>query len=145
MRQRSDWFTIVATDLFAGAFAAILIIDAATPKHPVALGQATLFSMRYAAPTSSQGIDCNDPNNVVFLFTDEQGDSYNTLDVDLSSQRAGEYCEVIGIIDDVALTSSPSNGRVGIIRRPADVVLGDVSIKLSSFELTCTESEFCTN
>jgi hypothetical protein len=49
-RQRSDWFSIVATDLFCGALAAVIIFDAVSPKEPYAGRTATFISVEYTRP-----------------------------------------------------------------------------------------------
>lgn len=139
---KGRWFTIVATDLFAGAFAAILIIDAATPKEPYSLGEPTLFQMTFNAPGNE--IDCRNPNNVLFAFTDDQGEAILTRDIDLSGSRAGDKCQVTGLIHDVSVNEPPDDARILVVYRPASMPpIGDVSVKLSTFPLTCKEDEIC--
>lgn len=139
---KGRWFTIVATDLFAGAFAAILIIDAATPKEPYSVGEPTLFQMTFDAPGIE--IDCRDPNNVLLAFTDDQGEPIMTGDLDLSGSRSGDKCQVTGLIHDVSVNAPPDDARILVVYRPASMPpIGDVLVKLSTFPLTCREYAIC--
>lgn len=144
---KGNWFTIVATDLFAGSFAAILIIDAATPKEPYSLGEPTLFQMTFEAGNSGSGIDCRNPHNVLFAFTDDQGDKVLTRDIDLSGSRTGTKCKVTGLIHDVSVNEPPDDARILVVYRPrppAAPPIGDVSVKISTFPLVCKEGTLCT-
>jgi len=50
-RQRADWFSIVATDLFCGALAAVIILDAVSPKEAFAGRTSTFVSIAYTHPS----------------------------------------------------------------------------------------------
>ena len=144
MAEKGDWFTIVASDLFAGAFAAILIIDAATPKRPLALGQPTLVDIRYDVSTEIGGTECRDPTNIAFIFRDDTGEEFNTLNLDLAGRLAGGRCQIIGVVDDVALSAAPTEAEVLLIYRPGAEPLGTVDVTLQNSTLTCTEDAPCS-
>lgn len=46
-RKRSDWFSIVATDLFCGVLAAVIILDAVSPKDVAAAHEPMLVALDF--------------------------------------------------------------------------------------------------
>lgn len=46
-RRRSDWFSIVATDLFCGVLAAVIILDAVSPKEIVGVNEPTALVLQF--------------------------------------------------------------------------------------------------
>lgn len=124
MVARRDWFTIVATDLFAGSFAAILIIDSVTPKELAGVGELELIEIEYDAPAGSF-VDCDDPGAVVFSFEDDTGERFNTLDQGgFAASRNGTRCKVLGVIGNVALTGPPENPRALVVEFDPSVTGG---------------------
>jgi hypothetical protein len=53
-RKRRDWFSIVATDLFCGALAAVIILDAVSPKEVLASQVPILITVRYEKQRADQ-------------------------------------------------------------------------------------------
>ena len=139
-----NWFTIVATNLFASSFAAILVIQAATPKEPYSFGEPTLFPMTFEAGDPGSGIDCRNPHNVLFAFTDDQGEKVLTRNIDLSGSRTGTKCNVTGLIHEVSVNEPPGDARILVVYRPAALPpIGDVSVKISTFPQVCKEETLC--
>lgn len=138
------WFTIVATDLFAGAFAAILIIDAATPKEPITIGEPTLIRVTFDAGPAG-AIDCIHPYHVVVAFTDDQGEEVNSREVRMTGARQANNCISTGVETDLSVSSPPDNLRYVIAFRPASLPpLEEVNVQIGPHILTCTSEVSCT-
>jgi hypothetical protein len=66
IRRRRDWFSIVATDLFCGVLAAVIIFDAVSPKESFSGGVPLLLTVRYDKPANHS---CDSKNSVAIAFT----------------------------------------------------------------------------
>jgi hypothetical protein len=138
------WFTIVATDLFAGAFAAILIIDAATPKEPITIGEPTLIRITFDAGPAG-ALDCILPYHVVVAFTDDQGEDVNSREVRMTGARQANNCISIGVETDLSVSSPPDDLRYVIAFRPASLApLERVNVQIGPHILTCTSEVSCS-
>lgn len=91
-RKRSNWFTIVATDLFSSAFAAILLLDAVTPKETGMAAEAQAVRIEYS---HIEGKCPNDPDAVILMFRDS-GEWVSTQDSNLSASANGNTCVMTG-------------------------------------------------
>lgn len=150
MSQRSDWFTIVATDLFAAAFAAILIIDAASPKELFVQPSDAYFEMSYplGKATNSGKAPCKD-NNVAFAFSflDDDGNYRNSLgsEAKLSVNEEGDSCIVRGLFIDVTVATEPREPFVLLLEYPVSAQLSEDSIEVKYNQTTfkCLANNRC--
>lgn len=135
-----NWFTTVATDLFAGAFAAVLIIDAATPKKPIAQEEPVILTITY----DGTGVDCRDANHIHFAFSDDYGDLFRSQDAKLTGSRMGSDCVVTGLLEQVSLGAPPDDARMLVAYRPASSgPLLSMDARIGRFNLTCKEHAPC--
>lgn len=144
MKARSDWFTIVATDLFAASFAAILIIDSVTPKEIAGVGQPQIFQLEYQVAQRKPSF-CKNEHALAFFATDNSGAAISTIPQKLSASRVGNTCKVIGLFPDSTLSAAPDDGVVIVVELdPAMEPIKKVSIKIGEHTLKCKENELCT-
>jgi hypothetical protein len=125
VRRRRIWFSIVATDMFSGAFAAIVLVDAVTPKQilrpilnePVELSYEK--SNKYACPA--------DGSAIVFSFRDGN-DVRSTLKENFQVNDTGSRCTISGTLS-MDLTGEPEKPCVTIFElRGAEPPKIDVDI-----------------
>ena len=76
IRRRRDWFSIVATDLFCGLLAAVIIFDAVSPKETFSGSLPLFLTVRYDKPAAHS---CDSTSSVVIAFT-VAGQRFSTLD-----------------------------------------------------------------
>lgn len=96
--RRNRWFTIVATDMFSGAFAAIVLLDTITPKH---MGlPSTAQEVRLIFPIQGGTVcpNADDGNALIFSFLDG-GEPQSTIDKDFRATVIGNRCVVTGFLD----------------------------------------------
>ncbi len=93
-RRRGSWFTIVATDLFSGAFAAIILLDTVSPKELGSVAEQQEVRIYYP----NGGTACPaDPGALVFSFRNG-GDIVTTLD-GFRLQSGPSECAIVGLVD----------------------------------------------
>lgn len=94
-RRQGGWFTIVATDLFSGAFAAIILLDTVSPKE---LGStAEQQEVRIWYPVGETGCPV-DPGSIVFSFRNG-GEIITTLDSGFHLNSTPTECAIVGFVD----------------------------------------------
>lgn len=103
MSRPSDWFVLVATDLFMAAFAAIIIIDIISPKYPKGeVGNATSSEFVYSI-SGDQSCTNFDHQTVAFKINDGT-DSYTLFDLNsISAGRLSDKCVVTGKFEDIGV------------------------------------------
>ncbi|MFN3627939.1 MAG: hypothetical protein ACK4S3_08680, partial [Parvibaculum sp.] len=93
-RRRSGWFSIVATDLFSGAFAAIILLDTVSPKELGSVAEQQEVRISY----SKGDLACPaDPGAIVFSFLNG-GDIVTTLN-GFGLQSTSTECAIVGFVD----------------------------------------------
>lgn len=98
LRRRNRWFTIVATDMFSGAFAAIVLLDAISPKEVGNEPSTQELSMTF----QSQSGNCPTDTGAVVLRFEEGGDIKNTLENQFkfsNIQQTGQSCIFSGPVE----------------------------------------------
>jgi hypothetical protein len=98
-REGADWFSTVATDLFASCFAAVLIIDSVTPKE--------LGSSVRPVPIEETRVEgtCLPRGAVVVSFDDRSGRRHSTLTIEGHWSPDGPNCRFVGVVS--GLTDEP--------------------------------------
>ncbi len=146
MVARRDWFTIVATDLFAGCFAAVVIIDSVTPKEIAAAPQSMLFEMSY--PSKTTLVPCGANRAAVGLSFRDDTERLDTInDGNFSGSRRGGRCVIIGVFQGVKLTSPPTDARLLVVENDpnpvADFGFDEVEINFNEFTCKCENTGAC--
>lgn len=147
MVARRDWFTIVATDLFAGCFAAVVIIDSVTPKEIAAAPQPMLFEMSYPAKTSK--VPCGANKAAVALSFQDDSKRLDTINNgNFTGSRRGNMCVVTGVFQDVELSSPPSDARVLLVENDPDPAaqfgFGEIEIDFNEYNCKCDSTGACS-
>ena len=143
MKARSDWFTIVATDLFAASFAAVLIIDSVTPKEIAGIGQPQIFELEYQV-TNRNPTFCQNEHALAFFATDDSGAAVSTVTQKLSNSRVGDTCKVIGLFPDSSFINAPDDGVVMVVELdPRMEPVKNIKVKIGQHTLKCKENELC--
>jgi hypothetical protein len=127
-RRKRDWFPVVATDLFCGVLAAVIILDAVAPKEASSQGGEALLTITYKRgdpPFRGSVNECS-PGSVVFRFRDETK-SHSTLDTSAQGSAIDETCRVDAFFSDVNFVDG--------IKEPLIVVAEFVG-KLDEVEIT---------
>lgn len=93
-RRRGGWFTIVATDLFSGAFAAIILLDTVSPKELGSVAEQQEVRIWY--PNRENACPA-DPGALVFSFRNG-GEIVTTLD-GFRLQSGPAECAIVGLVD----------------------------------------------
>ncbi|WP_298280501.1 hypothetical protein [uncultured Bradyrhizobium sp.] len=129
---RSDWFTIVASDFFSNCFAAILILDAVSPKDVVVTPGLAPFRIEYNLP---QNIDCQkDKWAIALSFVDDQNQPFNTLSdaPDAEAEREGNKCVITGSLDGIVLAGKPDKLKIIVVDAP-DSVPSDLTVSFPNY------------
>jgi hypothetical protein len=111
-REGADWFSTVATDLFASCFAAVLIIDSVTPKELGSSVRPVPIEVEYNLPrtatfpgeTRVEGT-CLPRGAVVVSFDDRSGRRHSTLTIEGHWSPDGPNCRFVGVVS--GLTDEP--------------------------------------
>jgi hypothetical protein len=79
-RRKPDWFAVVATDLFCGVLAAVIILDAVAPKEESGAGSEILLTLTYkqSPKQPNEPLSNCQVGGVVFQFRDASR-THNTL------------------------------------------------------------------
>jgi hypothetical protein len=101
VRQRKDWFPIVATDLFCGILAAVIILDAVEPKEVGAFGKTILVEISYPNKGTRAAKDCADYGRIVFLFKDGAGWANTLTGGSTNGTQVGDECHLQSFFPDV--------------------------------------------
>ena len=146
MVARRDWFTIVATDLFAGCFAAVVIIDSVTPKEIAAAPQPMFFEMSYPAKTSK--VPCGANKSAVALSFQDDSKRLDTINNgNFSGSRRGNMCVVTGVFQDVELSSPPSDARVLLVEKDPDptaqFAFDEMEVDFNEYSCECDVTGAC--
>ena len=101
MRRASDWFVLVASDLFMACFAAILVIDIISPKFPEGeIGSVIATEFAYSLEPN-QTCNTRDFQKVAFKVNDG-ADNYTTFDLkSVYATTANNHCIVTGKLEDI--------------------------------------------
>lgn len=110
-RSRSDWFTVVATDLFSGCFAAVLILDSVTPKETPVQRRAAHVEVEYNLPPSRSG-SCFGPSAIAVTFQDASSSEFSTLDMAPNWTPDGQICRLTSLLDIADGTTTAREPRV---------------------------------
>jgi hypothetical protein len=110
-RSKSDWFTVVATDLFSGCFAAVLILDSVTPKETPVQRRTANVEVEYSLPPS-RGSSCFGPSAIGVTFQDAAGSQFSTLDMAPNWTPDGQVCRLTGLLDIAEGTTTAREPRV---------------------------------
>ena len=97
-RRRNRWFTIVATDMFSGAFAAIVLLDTITPKQMGIRPSSQEIRITYSVAGGAKCPDKADGDAVVFSFLDG-GNPQSTIDKGFQSNLVGQNCVISGFLN----------------------------------------------
>lgn len=118
-RQRRDWFPIVATDLFCGVLAAVIILDAVAPKEQSSAGSEVLLTLTYknAPRQNSEGANNCHAEGVVFHFRDAS-DDHSTLLPGTTASLVNDTCRVEAFLPDVN-TDEPFSDTVLVVAQYA--------------------------
>ena len=95
--RRNRWFTIVATDMFCGAFAAIVLLDTTSPKYLGLLSAPQDVRITFPKSTAFGCPEHGDGNSLVFAFT-SGGDEVTTFDQEFDVTEIGDDCQIAGSV-----------------------------------------------
>lgn len=139
-RRKRDWFPIVATDLFCGTLAAVILLDAVSPKITGSVGEIAFIEL---VSKAANGDDCTDIGRIIFFFIDA-GDRLNTKDHGNSlGAKVGEDCVVQAFFPQVVTTDTPDEAAV-ILAESAGESAPDVIIRSSRFpNMRCLGASAC--
>lgn len=142
--RKRDWFSVVATDLFCGVLAAVIILDAVTPKEASSAGSEVLLTLVYKSASRQPGEPPNtcQVNNVVFQFRDA-ATTYNTLDAISTASLVDGNCRVEAFFPDVNVEQDMSNTVVvvaqyaGELERATVFMTGLLDIECRKDDIKC--------
>ncbi|KXF82974.1 hypothetical protein [Enterovibrio coralii] len=141
MTNRGEWFTIVATDLFAASFAAILIIDAASPKELFVEPSDSYFELNYPLLDSERGSIPCERNDIAiaFSFLDDDGVYQHSLsgEAAVTAVAEGSNCIVRGLFLNVPIATAPREPLILIVEYP-----GSEDLEPSSIRVLYNQTEF---
>jgi hypothetical protein len=140
--KRKDWFPIVATDLFCGALAAVIIIDAVTPKESGASPSPHLAVLEYKKDSRAS---CADTSALVFAFS-ANGKRYSTAEgLTPAWGDLGSKCQLKFLLTS-ALSRTLRDPELLVAQYPGSP--GTVSVRIIGFRplvFDCTaEHSRCT-
>jgi hypothetical protein len=95
LRRRGGWFTIVATDLFSSAFAAIILLDTVSPKEIGSVAE--LQEVRISYPAGETPCS-TDPDALVFSFRNG-GEIVTTLNKDFEFASTEAECVIAKLVE----------------------------------------------
>lgn len=108
-QPRADWFSTVATDLFASCFAAILIIDSVTPKEIGTSSRPIPIEIEYNLPDqrnflgrSRDAGTCLSEAAIVVSFDDRSGRRHSTLTLEGHWAPDGRQCRFVTTVSGLA-------------------------------------------
>jgi hypothetical protein len=108
-QPRADWFSTVATDLFASCFAAVLIIDSVTPKELGSSSRPVPIEIEYNLPAERRFLGrSRDPGTclpeaaVVVSFDDRSGRRHSTLAMEGHWSPDGRQCRFVTTVSGLA-------------------------------------------
>jgi hypothetical protein len=129
-RNRRDWFPIVATDMFCSLLAAVIILDAVSPKEIADAGRTIYVRLEYKKDQTKL---C-DRGRIVLSFFDDGGSPYSTLD-EGQAIDGGEICIVEAWFPDAQLEHGPTDAVLLVAEYASKE---DVEVQVSgSFDLVC--------
>lgn len=108
------WFTIVATDLFSGSFAAILLIDALTPKEIGSTATSQRIEIQYPKPAKAE---CPADSGAIVLAFKDGGTPVSTLSGSFSVKEHDDQCIVSGFLNGF-LESRPEDPCIVVAEYP---------------------------
>lgn len=136
IRRRRDWFPIVASDLFCGALAAVIIMDAVSPKEPAIAEETAMFELTYPRGTS----DCSDPHQLALSFLDGSNKRFNTLSRANAVNGAVDHnCVLQVLIEGVSAEGEIQEPKVLILEGPQGADLKSVRVRTPRSPITCEE------
>lgn len=131
-RNKSDWFAVVATDLFCGVLAAVIILDAVAPKEVSSSSSEVMLIMTYASSANACG-----KNDVVFQFRDASS-AHNTLENDLTTAALIDgKCRLEAFFPEVNLTEGVKDPLVLVAEYRGDLQDADIEISGIGESLHC--------
>lgn len=131
-RRKSDWFAIVATDLFCGALCAVIILDAVSRKAPSLIDGPGRLSLSYQVPA---GKPCS--SFLVLALIDTAAGEY--LVSTIRAANNGGHCVTVEDVPDL------TGARLRTMLLAKGVMDLDVNIRAGSvLDVTCnTGSPAC--
>jgi hypothetical protein len=141
---RSDWFTIVASDFFSNCFAAILILDAVSPKDIISSPGLEAFRIEYTLPSS---VDCGkDVSAIVVSFVDDDGYPFDTLKdaPDAKAERDGDKCVITGSLDGISLAGKPGSLKVVVTAAP-DATPAELRVSFKNYVADFSSARGCSS
>ncbi|NEH61403.1 hypothetical protein [Rhizobium ruizarguesonis] len=137
IRRRRDWFPIVASDLFCGALAAVIIMDAVAPKEPAIAEETAMFELAYARGAD----DCDDPHQVALSFVDGSNKAFNTLSgANAVNGAVDDKCVLQVLIEGVSAEGDLQELQVLILESPQGAAVKSVLVRTPRLPITCEES-----
>lgn len=137
-RAKRDWFPVVATDLFCGVLAAVIILDAVAPKEVSTAGTAVLLTLTYesAPPQNGEPPNTCRKESVVFRFRDAST-TYDTLgEMTFPSWVNGE-CRVETFLPEVNTADGLHDTVLVVAQYAGDLITAKVTITGLPEEIEC--------
>jgi hypothetical protein len=128
----------VATDLFCGVLAAVIILDAVAPKEQASAGSEVLLTLTYknAPRQASEPLNNCRVGNVVFHFRDASADHSTLGSATTASLVTGE-CRVEAFLPDVNVQEGFSDTILVVAQYAGDLTEAVVSMTGLPSEIKC--------
>jgi hypothetical protein len=140
---RKDWFPIVATDLFCGLLAAVIIFDAVSPREVSTAGQDILVEFSYPnaiGPNSAAACE-DDKSRLIFSFVSESTRRSTAADANLKADQEGGLCRVQAAFSDVHFDRELEDPLMLITESRVDLSNNKIVVTVSGLsDITCSRS-----
>ena len=130
-KRRRDWFPIVATDLFCGVLAAVIILDAVSPREVSGAGR--VVYMEIAFPDQSDlGLRytdrCQDVGRVVFSFMNDSKRVNTLVAGGTDGKQTGGICRLQALFPAVHFEEELEQPSVLFTEYPGDIDAVEVTV-----------------
>lgn len=140
-KRRRDWFPIVATDLFCGVLAAVIILDAVSPREVSGAAQVVYMEIAFPDRTglSGYGDRCQDVGRVVFSFMNDSKRVNTLIEGGTDGKLTDGICRLQSLFPAIHFDREFERPSVLIAEYPGDVDALEVTITVPGLEpLICS-------
>jgi hypothetical protein len=130
-KRRRDWFPIVATDLFCGVLAAVIIFDAVSPREVSSAGKIAYMEITFP-DKAGVGVDyadrCRDIGRVVFSFKNDSKPVNTLIGGRTDGNQANDVCRLQALFTEIHFDRELENPSVIVAEYPGDLGRLEVTV-----------------